>query len=135
MNLGQYSFKGIRNYLAGIWYTRSIFFLYLCVSTVTVRRCYRALFVSLIVYNSGGFWPLLISDTKRNERDLLCIWIFFTVLGCLCKALLLTDRIQKSIPMAMFILVIKPKIQFKRRSRVHSSTKSIFHMLSIGIFE
>ena len=93
----------------------------------------------MLVSTSGGFWPILLDDTKRHDRDILCIWPFCTILelviGCLFEVILLVDGIQYRVPTALVIIVIEPKIRVKRPSRVNSSTKSTVYMLSIGIFE
>ena len=135
VNLRKYSFTVRRISLAGRLCNRDPFLLLLIVSNGTGIRCSRALFMYLLVSTSGWFWNLLLVDTKIHKIDLTCIWLFYTVLGCLYKALLLTYDIQHNIPMALVILVIEPKIQFKRHTRVHSSKKITVHMLSIGIFE
>ena len=67
--------------------------------------------MSLIVSTSGGFWPLLLAETKRHDIDLLFSWPFPPVIGCLSKVLLLTDGIQQSVLMALVITVTEPNIQ------------------------
>ena len=133
-NLKQYFFTRIRISLVGRWCTIDIFLLCLLVSTDTRIRCYGALFMSLVVSNSGGFLPLLLADTNRHERDRLFSWTFPTVLCCICNVLLLIDAIQHNIPMALVIVIIKRKIRVKWSSHVHSPTKSTVHMLCIGTF-
>ena len=135
VNFGQDSLTVIRRYLSGIWCTRYLFLLCLIFYTGTGRWCSRAIFVSLLVSNSCGFWPLLLADNNRNERDILCSWNFFPILGCVFKVLLLTNGVQRSVPMALVIMVIEPNIRVKQPSNVNSSNKSTVHMISIGIFE
>ena len=66
----------------------------------------------LLVSTSDGFWPLLLDDTKRHERDMICSWKF---------VLSLVDFTSRSLSTMAFNIELRWRWLFSGSKQIHES--------------